>query len=107
MKQSYLTPRTCAVVLILISITTVCAQDHAVSPQRGEHRHELIQAGPPVPAVAETVNEIFFDSAGTLWIGTNNEGVCRYNGKSLTYLTTKDGLCGNTITSPRSYYLNR
>ena len=98
MKQSYLNTLTCAVVLILISITPVCAQDHAVSPQHGEQRERQIQVGPPVPSVAETVNAIFFDSAGHLWIGTLAQGVGHYNGKSLTYLTTKDGLCDNTIT---------
>ncbi len=49
--------------------------------------------------IAEYVVEAFEDSKGTLWFGTMNKGVARWDGKALTYLTEKDGLCGNTIVS--------
>jgi ligand-binding sensor domain-containing protein len=34
---------------------------------------------------------------GVLWIGTLGKGVARYDGQSLTYLTTEDGLVGNGV----------
>jgi ligand-binding sensor domain-containing protein len=37
------------------------------------------------------------DKAGNLWFGTTGEGVYRYDGKSFTNFTKKDGLCSNTI----------
>lgn len=43
------------------------------------------------------VRSIFEDSKGNLWFGSDQEGVCRYDGKSFTYFTTKDGLCDNQI----------
>lgn len=49
--------------------------------------------------IAEYVVEIFEDSKGNLWFGTIEKGAARYDGKSLAYLTTADGLCGNTVTS--------
>lgn len=49
--------------------------------------------------IAEYVVEAFEDSRGVLWFGTMNKGVARYDGKALTYLTEKDGLCGNTIVN--------
>ncbi len=41
---------------------------------------------------ANNVSCIFEDKAGNLWFGTAN-GVCRYDGKSFTDMTTKVGLC--------------
>lgn len=49
--------------------------------------------------LAEYVVEAFEDSKGNLWFGTIDKGVSRYDGRTLTYFTEKDGLCGNTVTS--------
>lgn len=51
------------------------------------------------PQIDEYVVEIFEDSKGNLWFGTMSKGVARYDGKSLTYFSTKDGLPGNTVAS--------
>ncbi len=47
--------------------------------------------------VGNYVVEIYEDKAGILWIGTLGKGVARYDGQSLTYLTTEDGLVGNGV----------
>ncbi len=39
------------------------------------------------------------DKTGHLWFGTTGEGVYRYNGKTFTQFTRKDGLPSNTIWS--------
>ncbi len=39
------------------------------------------------------------DQAGNLWFGTPNEGVFRYNGKSFTQFTTKNGLADNDVST--------
>ncbi|MEO8761879.1 MAG: two-component regulator propeller domain-containing protein [Bacteroidia bacterium] len=39
------------------------------------------------------------DKAGNLWFGTAKDGVYRYDGKSFTNFTVKDGLSRNTICS--------
>ena len=51
------------------------------------------------PQIADYVVEIFEDSKGNLWFGTIEKGAAKYNGKTLTYFTTVDGLIGNTVTS--------
>ena len=43
------------------------------------------------------VLSIFEDSKGNYWFGSDREGVCRYDGKSFTYFSTKDGLRDNQI----------
>ena len=47
----------------------------------------------------ETVRSILEDSKGNYWFGSWKEGVCRFDGKSLTYFTVEDGLSDNQIRS--------
>ena len=49
--------------------------------------------------ISEYVVEIFEDTKGNLWFGTMSDGAVRYDGKSLTYFSMKDGLCDNTVAS--------
>lgn len=51
----------------------------------------------PSAQISEYIREVFQDRDGNLWLGTNGDGVCRYDGKSLTYLSVKDGLAGSAI----------
>ena len=53
----------------------------------------------PQTPIADFVVEVFADSKGNLWFGTMSKGVARYDGKSLYYFTTNDGLSGNTVAS--------
>ncbi len=41
----------------------------------------------------------FEDTNGNLWFGTISRGALRYDGKSLTWFTTNEGLPSNTVTS--------
>jgi ligand-binding sensor domain-containing protein len=52
---------------------------------------------PQVPSTPKLVNSIFQDKAGNIWFGTNGGGAYRYNGKSLTNFSEKDGLCNNFV----------
>jgi ligand-binding sensor domain-containing protein len=47
--------------------------------------------------ISEYVVEIFEDTKDNLWFGTVSDGAVRYDGKTLTYFSTKDGLCDNTV----------
>ena len=42
---------------------------------------------------------IMEDRDGTFWFGTDGFGICRFDGRSFTHLSTKDGLCDNNVTS--------
>lgn len=57
--------------------------------------------------IADYVVEIYEDKKGNIWFGTMERGVARYipadlrkaNEEPLSYFSTKEGLCGNTIPS--------
>jgi len=44
-----------------------------------------------------SIQQLFFDSRGSLWIGTDSDGVYRARGAQLDHFTTNDGLSNNTI----------
>lgn len=48
--------------------------------------------------IAEYVVSSFEDSQGDLWFGTLQKGVAMYDGNSLKYFTTDDGLTSNRVT---------
>jgi len=45
------------------------------------------------------IHALLQDKHGNIWVGTTKEGVYRYDGKSFTQFTTKDGLSNNTVSS--------
>lgn len=49
--------------------------------------------------IANYVVALFEDSKGHLWFGTMGKGVARYDGESLNYLSTQDGLIGNAVAA--------
>ncbi len=51
------------------------------------------------PQIAQYVVEIFEDKKGNLWFGTMEKGAACYDGKELKYYSTKEGMCGQTISS--------
>lgn len=58
--------------------------------------------GPPaadeqVVQISEYVRKVFQDRDGHFWFGTNGDGVCRYDGKSLKYLSVEQGFGGRAV----------
>ncbi len=43
------------------------------------------------------IRSLFQDSKGIYWFGSDQEGVCRYDGKTFTYYTPENGFCGKQI----------
>ncbi|MEN8251142.1 MAG: two-component regulator propeller domain-containing protein, partial [Bacteroidota bacterium] len=53
----------------------------------------------PFPGIRVIINIIIEDKHGNLWIGMNGLGLGKFDGQSLTYYTTKEGLSGNYVYS--------
>lgn len=86
----------CSFLFVLIFITACGGQSNSKAAD-GSQPYGLPQQADA--QIGEYVVEIFEDNAGNLWFGTMAEGAARFDGKTLTYFTTKDGLCGNTVAS--------
>ncbi|MEL7421983.1 MAG: two-component regulator propeller domain-containing protein [Bacteroidota bacterium] len=56
-----------------------------------------ITIGDTVAAIGNSAMIIFQDSRSNYWFGSNGQGAFRYDGKVVTQLTTKHGLCANQI----------
>lgn len=76
----------------------------AAEPQSNAARPtEKVAQVAPGPAqgtpaqISEYVRKVFQDRDGHFWFGTNDEGVCRYDGKSLTYFGVREGLAGRAV----------
>lgn len=54
---------------------------------------------PEASLSTRTVLTIFQDTAGSMWFGTQGSGAYRYDGKTITSYTEKDGLSNNCVQS--------
>jgi len=43
------------------------------------------------------IRSILHDSKGNYWFGSDNDGICKYDGKYFTYFSTDNGLSNNQI----------
>lgn len=84
----------------LIIITSACL------PQEGGNLPVVDQSRvePPIDSSLllkfnTGVRAILEDSRGNFWFGSHQEGVCLYDGDSLTYFTVEDGLSNNQVRS--------
>ena len=74
--------------IVAVLFTCVCGQDS----NRG-----AIAKGETVKALDGAIWHIFQSKNHDYWFGSQDQGVYRYDGKSLVKFTTKDGLCDNNL----------
>ncbi|MBK7940139.1 MAG: hypothetical protein IPJ82_25020 [Lewinellaceae bacterium] len=97
MKRVYFYPPVRPALFMLFFITACSGQPDSNALKSNDFVPEVL---PKTGAqISEYVVEIFEDKKGNLWFGTVSDGAVRYDGKTLTYLSTKDGLCDNTVAS--------
>ena len=85
------------ILLTLLTVLTISCNSQEKKNETAQVEKSTEQ--PNVSQIGEYVVETFQDSKGNLWFGTLEKGVAKYNGKKLTYLTTKDGLPSNRIVN--------
>lgn len=52
---------------------------------------------PDPQRISDYIRRIFQDKNGHLWFGTNGDGVCRYDGKTLEYFSIQQGFGGFAV----------
>jgi ligand-binding sensor domain-containing protein len=81
--------------LTILAILTVSCNAKVQHVDRTKIENQIDQQNDS--QIGEYVVESFQDSKGNLWFGTLEEGVAKYDGNKLTYLTTNEGLPSNRI----------
>ncbi|HMI05981.1 MAG TPA: two-component regulator propeller domain-containing protein [Flavobacterium sp.] len=74
------------ILLTLLAFVTICKAQTKLIRTQGSDKYQNVHCG-------------LQDKSGNLWFGTTGEGIYRYNGKSFTQFTVKDGLSSNTVWS--------
>lgn len=89
--------------LFLLSIISVSCEGN--NNYHNENNSELKIDEVKAEKVKDTLKftkglrSILQDSKGNFWIGSDQEGVCKFDGKKFTYYTTENGLCGRQVIS--------
>ena len=100
-------------IILILSVFVFCTycngQVKTITPAKKVSELTSTSAGPTkliknhftdqFQEAADNVHCGLQDKAGNLWFGTTGDGVYRYNGKSFTNFTMKDGLDTNQILS--------
>ena len=58
-----------------------------------------LSGAPNVNQSPRLINAIIEDKAGNIWFGSNGNGAYKYDGRTLTNISKKDGLCDDFIQS--------
>ena len=85
----------CCLLLFVVTLVTSCRGQSNSEDKTTTSQFPLIEK----VQIADYLVTIFEDSKGNLWFGTLSKGVGKYDGKTFRYLTTEDGLPGNTVSS--------
>ena len=93
MKKYYL--QICSLLLLLVCFKSSDGQVKTIFPTGNEPRIIKTQGTDK----NQNVQCGLLDKAGNLWFGTTGEGVYRYDGRSFSNFTEKDGLCSNSVWS--------
>ncbi|MBL4707708.1 MAG: hypothetical protein JKY48_04635 [Flavobacteriales bacterium] len=92
--MKYLNHFSLALLLGLMILMSACsAQDKASCSENNKSSNSSNEQ------ISKHIFEIFEDSKGNLWFGTSKNGAARYDGKTLTYFTEEDGLCGSSVAN--------
>ena len=85
-------------------IHTSCIKDRPstntstnVSLQKNNLHNNQTSVPEPKLRFSSMIRSILEDSKGNYWFGSDQEGVCRFDGSKFTYFTTADGLSHNQI----------
>ncbi len=100
------------IVLVLLSIVSFNGDNKAKYPDESTSKRKVMPFKEAIKAntnnfsvdtatvgASSNIRCILQDRAGNLWFATEGEGVCRYDGKSCTCFTRRDGLSSNFVRS--------
>jgi ligand-binding sensor domain-containing protein len=84
--------------LLLLTLSISCV-DKKTSETETNKSPSLNLSNSDTLKFTSGIRSILHDSKGKYWLGSHQEGVCLFDGKSFVYYTTNDGLPDNQIRS--------
>lgn len=90
----------CRHFVILVLLFAVASSRAVAQQTEGEIVGPPLVLRPPERApeqISAYIREVFQDRNGVYWFGTNGDGVARYDGRALTYLSLKEGFGGTAV----------
>jgi ligand-binding sensor domain-containing protein len=84
--------------IILLSFNSSCNNARKFNEQKNENGSLIEKTGDTLK-FTKGLRSICQDSKGNYWIGSDQEGVCKFDGKAFTYYTTENGFCGKQVIS--------
>jgi hypothetical protein len=85
------------IALSLIAALSACRAAQDKNWPTNQPAHSTIAKGDTVSEMSNSLWYVFQARNNDYWFGSNGEGVYRYDGKTITHFTTKDGLFANRI----------
>lgn len=82
----------CALSCVVLTIVACNSQTPT-----GVSAEKAVAHTAPAAQIGRYISNIFEDSKGSLWFSTLGSGVAKYDGATLSYLTTAEGLIGNNV----------
>lgn len=86
----------------ILYIVAACILGASCADKRNLN-NEMKQSEITLPRVTDTlkfttgIRSILQDSKGNYWFGSDQEGVCMFDGKTFTYFTPESGFCGKQV----------
>ena len=102
MKNLKINPTRLTIISILLIYLTSCNRQtqNNNSGNEADKQNSTAQLNSltaTVDSIDKNIRSIFQDKNGNYWFGTNGAGVYRYDAKTLTQFTVKDGLSDNQV----------
>lgn len=83
--------------LLLFISSTFLSCNEPVQPKSKQPQIKSFNIGKPVSELDNQIWEVYQDTKGHFWFGSNGNGLYHFNGKNLHQITTIDGLIDNSI----------
>jgi ligand-binding sensor domain-containing protein len=83
---------------VILSFNSSCNNGRNLDEQKIRNEISIEKAADTL-RFTKGLRSICQDSKGNYWIGSDQEGVCKYDGKTFTYYTTENGFCGKQVIS--------
>lgn len=86
--------------IISLLLNTACTENKQINKEVKKNEIKLTKLYDTLK-FRTGIRSVIQDSKSNYWFGSDQEGACRYDGKTFTYFTPENGLCGRQVINIR------